>query len=176
MKLLFIQGGGEGTHDEWDHKLVASLEKHLDMSVTYPRMPTEDDPSYARWKPAIVAELEKLGDDAIVVGHSIGGTVLAHVLAETQRTVRTLVLVASPYIGKDGWPSDDVSERTDFGFPTTMRVLLFHGTDDDTAPVAHVQLYAKAIPHASVFVLEGRDHQLNDDLAEVARELRRTAQ
>ena len=24
-QILFIQGGGEGTHDEWDHKLVDSL-------------------------------------------------------------------------------------------------------------------------------------------------------
>ena len=24
-QILFIQGGGAGTHDEWDNKLVASL-------------------------------------------------------------------------------------------------------------------------------------------------------
>ena len=28
-QILFVQGGGEGTHDEWDNKLVDSLERNL---------------------------------------------------------------------------------------------------------------------------------------------------
>ncbi len=28
-QVLFIQGGGAGTHDEWDDKLVANLERNL---------------------------------------------------------------------------------------------------------------------------------------------------
>ena len=28
-RVLFVQGGGEGTHDEWDHKLVDSLMREL---------------------------------------------------------------------------------------------------------------------------------------------------
>jgi hypothetical protein len=39
--------------------------------------------------------------------------------------------------------------------------------------VAHVDLYKKSIPHAQVRKLEGRDHQLNDDLSEVAADIRR---
>jgi hypothetical protein len=44
-QILFVQGGGPRVHDEWDHKLVESLEQHLGTSVRYPRMPNEDDPS-----------------------------------------------------------------------------------------------------------------------------------
>ncbi len=48
-QLLFIQGAGAGTHDEWDDKLVASLREHLGpgWDIRYPRMPDEDEPSYA---------------------------------------------------------------------------------------------------------------------------------
>jgi Zinc-binding dehydrogenase len=48
-QVLFIQGGGEGTHEEWDNKLVESLERELgpDYAVCYPRMPPEADPKYA---------------------------------------------------------------------------------------------------------------------------------
>ena len=56
--------------------------------------------------------------------------------------------------------------------PQGVPVHLFHGLDDDTAPPAHADLYARAIPHAAVHRLPGRDHQLNDDLREVAREIR----
>ena len=54
-QVLFIQGAGEGTHDEWDDKLVDSLRAELGsgFDVRYPRMPAEDDPTAARWVPAI---------------------------------------------------------------------------------------------------------------------------
>lgn len=49
---------------------------------------------------------------------------------------------------------------------------LFHGTADETVPIAHVDLYKRAIPAATVTKLSGRDHQLNDDLSEVAAVIR----
>jgi pimeloyl-ACP methyl ester carboxylesterase len=51
-------------------------------------------------------------------------------------------------------------------------VHLFHCLDDDTAPPAHAELYAGAIPYARLHLLPGRDHQLGNDLGEVAREIR----
>jgi predicted alpha/beta hydrolase family esterase len=45
-------------------------------------MPNEADPTYARWKAALENELAKLHDGAIMVGHSIGGTILINVLGE----------------------------------------------------------------------------------------------
>lgn len=50
-----------------------------------------------------------------------------------------------------------------------MPVHLFHGLEDQTVPPEHADLYRRAIPHARVHLLHGRDHQLNDDLSEVAR-------
>ena len=62
MQVLFIQGAGDNVHDDWDSKLVASLERHLDQRVRYPRMPHEDDPQLATWQPVILRELESLHD------------------------------------------------------------------------------------------------------------------
>ena len=72
-QLLFVQGGGKGVHDEWDSKLVASLRQELgqDYEIHYPRMPSEDNPSYTRWKTALVKALATLPDGAILVGHSV---------------------------------------------------------------------------------------------------------
>jgi hypothetical protein len=73
-QVLFIQGGGaEGTHDEWDNKLAASLGRELgpDYEIRYPRMPNEADAKYARWKAALKKEFAKLNDGAFLVGHSI---------------------------------------------------------------------------------------------------------
>ena len=63
---------------------VASLERELGdgFEVRHPRMPDEDDPKYAKWKPAILREVDALDDGELVVGHSIGGTMLVNALAE----------------------------------------------------------------------------------------------
>lgn len=177
-QLLFIQGGGEGVHDEWDEKLVASLRQLLGdgYEVRYPRMPDEHDPSFAKWKPAIGREIAKLDDGAVLLGHSIGGTMLVHALAEQapERRLTAIILVAAPFIGKGGWPSDEIEAEADLGarLPDGVPVHLFHGSNDDTAPPEHAGLYAKAIPQAKVHRLAGRDHQLNNDLSDVAEVLR----
>ncbi len=58
-------------------------------------------------------------------------------------------------------------------WPQATPVYLYQGSKDDTAPCAHADLYKEAIPQAHVRKLEGRDHQLNDDLSEVAADIRR---
>ena len=67
-QILFVQGGGEGAHDEWDNKLVDSLRRNLgpDYEVRYPRMPNEADPIYAQWKAALADEIAALDDGAIL--------------------------------------------------------------------------------------------------------------
>ena len=77
-QVLFVQGGGEGVHDNLDGKLVASLNSELgpNYEIRYPRMPKEDDPSYGTWKAALEKELAALDDGAFLVGHSLGGTML----------------------------------------------------------------------------------------------------
>jgi hypothetical protein len=47
-----------------------------------------------------------------------------------------------------------------------------HGSEDSTAPLEHVRRYQRAIPRAVVRELAGRDHQLNNDLSEVAADIR----
>lgn len=178
-QLLFVQGGGgENAHDEWDSKLVESLERELgpDYEIRYPRMPDEDNPKFARWKAALRKELDKLDDEAVLVGHSIGATILVHSLAEEppERPPAGIFLVSMPFIGKDGWPSDDIKPEPDLGakLPAQSPVYLYQGSVDETVPGKHAELNAKAIPQAVVRKLSGRDHQLDNDMSEVAADIR----
>lgn len=173
-QLLFVQGGGARVHDEWDSKLVESLRRELGPSyeVRYPRMPNEDDPSYAAWSAALQKEFASLKDGAIVVGHSIGGTILINFLAEhaPQRELGAIFLIAAPFVGEGGWKPDDWQPQGELGrkIPGGVPVYVYHGLADDTAPPSHADLYAHAIPQAHVYRLPGRDHQLNNDLREIA--------
>lgn len=176
-QVLFVQGGGEGTYDDWDAKLVASLRRELGQGyeVLYPRMPREDDPSFARWKPALEGALESLAAGAVLVGHSIGATILLKLLAETQppRELLGIFSIAAPFVGEGGWAVDTLQLPMDLGarLPQSAPVHFFHGLADETAPPDHVELYARAVPQARAHRLPGRDHQLNDDLKEVAESI-----
>jgi predicted alpha/beta hydrolase family esterase len=176
--ILFIQGAGAGVHAEWDSKLVESLRRELGTryEIRYPRMPNEADPTLAAWRPVLVRELASLQRGDVVVGHSVGGSMLVEVLAESPPTAAldAIVLIAAPFIGDPGWESEEIEPRSDLAerLPAGVPVFLYHGTDDDDVPVAHVQLYADALPRAHVRRLPGRDHQLNNDLSEVARDIR----
>ncbi|MDB4915312.1 MAG: hypothetical protein JWM95_2956 [Gemmatimonadetes bacterium] len=173
-QLLFVQGGGPRVHDEWDGHLVESLSGALgpDYEVRYPRMPNEDDPSYDKWRATLEKEFTSLDDGAILVGHSVGGTILINALAEQppEREFGAIFLIAAPFVGDGGWQSDDLKSEGDLGgkLPRGVPIYLYHGLADDTAPPSHAELYARAIPWARLYRLPGRDHQLNNDLTEIA--------
>jgi predicted alpha/beta hydrolase family esterase len=177
-QVLFVQGAGENVHDGWDDKLAGGLGRELGAGYTvrYPRMPNESDPSYPAWKASLFSEFDSLQDGAIVVGHSVGGAILIHALAERQARLRLggLCLIAAPFIGEGGWQNTDIRPQTDFskGIPAGVPVFLYHGTEDETIPFAHVHLYAKSLPHAVVRICERSNHQLNNDMSQVARDIR----
>jgi pimeloyl-ACP methyl ester carboxylesterase len=180
-QLLFVQGGGAGAHDEWDARLVESLRRALGpgWEVRYPRMPREADPDFAGWSAALRAELARLDDGAIVVGHSVGGTILINALAEQPPALAlgAIILVAAPFVGEGGWPGGEGQDQREIGgkLPRGVPVYLFHGLADTTVPPSHAELYARAIPRARLCLLPGRDHQLGDDLREIAAAIRALA-
>lgn len=179
QQVLFVQGGGKRVHDEWDNKLVDNLERELgrEYVVRYPRMPHEADPNYPDWKAALKREFAGLADGAILIGHSIGGTILIRTLADDppKRTIGGIFLIAAPFVGDGGWLSDDIEPFSDLDarLPEHTPIYLYHGSKDQTAPSGHVELYAKSIPQAVVRRLAGRDHQLNNDMSDVAADIRR---
>lgn len=174
-QVLFIQGVGDGAYAE-DAQLVANLRAELgpNYGIRYPAMPNEGDPDDDAWGDVIAAELSDMGEDAILVGHSAGAATLSMFLAhrKLEQRVAGIFLVAAPFFGEGGWQVEGFVMPRDLGrrFPDAP-VFLYHGSEDETAPAAHLDLYARAIPHAVARRLEGRNHQLNDDMTEVARDI-----
>jgi pimeloyl-ACP methyl ester carboxylesterase len=171
-QVLFLQGGGAGVHDGWDSRLVAGLRSALGAgwTVRYPALPDEADPSLDAWGAAIRRWLDGLDDGAVVVGHSIGGTVLMAVLADDAPPHRlgAVVLVAAPFVGPGGWPGDALPAGLGERLLPATPVHVLHGLDDPVVPPEHAGLWARAIPHARLHLLPGRDHQLGDDAGPIA--------
>jgi pimeloyl-ACP methyl ester carboxylesterase len=51
-------------------------------------------------------------------------------------------------------------------------VFLYHSRDGEWVPYAHLALYAEKLPQATIHEFDGRGHQFDGDLSEVARDIK----
>jgi predicted alpha/beta hydrolase family esterase len=177
-RVLFVHGGGLGAYEE-DKKLAANLRYILGAAydLRYPKMPNEESPVYEAWKDQIAKELVALDDEVILVGHSLGASILLKYLSEekVEKPVAGLFLIAPPYWGTEDWGVDEYALQADFAskLPEELPVFFYHSRDDEWVPFAHLALYAEKLPQATIHEFDGRGHQFDDDLSEVARDVKR---
>jgi serine hydrolase len=176
--VLLIHGGGQEAYEE-DKKLAANLRDVLGAAyaVRYPEMPEADNPSYEAWKVQIANKLAALDGEVILVGHSLGGSILLKYLSEeeVEKPVVGIFLIAPPYWGTEDWEVSEYALRDSFAskLPKELPVFFYHSRDDEVVPFAHLALYAEKLAQATIHEFDGRGHQFNDDLSEVAQDIKR---
>jgi predicted alpha/beta hydrolase family esterase len=175
-QVLLVQGGSKGAY-EADRKLAESLRKELGpgYQVRYPEMPNEDEPDYQTWRAVILKEADDLGRGAILVGHSIGSSVLIKLMTDGGPTPSTagLFLASAPFWHDDDfWSWDEVALSGDAGrrYPSGVPLFFYRGEADDFIPKSHLDMYAKAFPQAVIRQVSG-DHQLGENMAPIARDI-----
>jgi uncharacterized protein len=175
-QVLFIQGAGKGAYEE-DEKLAASLQDALgtEYQVLYPRMPNEESPEDEAWITQISKELAALDGKVILVGHSVGGAVLLKYLLKENvgKPIAGIFLISIPYWGPEGEEDDEYILHEGFAsqLPKGVPIFLYHSRDDEIVPFAHLEMYAEKIPQATIRKFDGRGHQFNNDLSDVAADI-----
>ena len=176
-QVLFVQGGGEGAYQE-DEILAENLREVLGAAfdVRYPKMPDEASPDSEAWKVTIARELAALDGEVVLVGHSVGAFVLLKYLSEdaVEKPIAGLFLIAAPFVGTEGWQIEEDALPEDFAskLPEGLPVFLYHSRDDEWVPFTHLALYAEKLPQATIHEFDGRGHQFDGDLSEVARDIK----
>ena len=175
-QVLFIQGGGDNGY-EADTKLVASLQEQLGVTyqVHYPRMVADNDAPDFGWGKQIEHEIAAIKGDVILVGHSVGASILLKYLSENKidHPIGGIFLISTPYWGYENWQMESLTLREDFAeaLPKEVPIFLYHSRDDEEVSVAHVNKYAKKLPQATVHKITSGGHQLGNDLSPVARDI-----
>lgn len=177
-QVLFIHSAGpQGIH-QGSSGLIAHLQEQLGEAyyVISPGMPENLD--CALWKAQIASEIEALDEELLLIGHSLGGSVLLKYLSEEgcKRTVSGLFLVAAPYWGKDDdWQHEEYTLSKSFAakLPHISKLILYHSRHDPIVPFAHAQHYAKQLPQAVTRAYEGDDHYFGEGLPELADDIKR---
>ena len=135
--VTFFHGGGTEADYEADAKLVDSLQLKLGPGylIRYPLLPNDGTSDLGRRK-QISAEISASHDDVIVVGHSLGASMVLACLSEMKidKKVAAIFLLATPFwSGDEDWVeafklqpdfANNLSENTPY---------IYHGRDYDSA-------------------------------------------
>jgi predicted alpha/beta hydrolase family esterase len=147
--------------------------------VLYPQMPNEEDPEDEPWIAQISKELASVDDKVILVGHSAGGAVLLKYLLKepVYQPVAGVFLISIPFWGPEDEEADTYTLREGFAshLPKGVPIFLYHSRDDEWVPFTHLAMYAGRIPQATIREFDGRGHQFNNDLSEVAADITRAS-
>lgn len=176
-QVLFIHSAGPQGPNQGSRGLIAHLQEQLGevYHILSPGMP---DPDYIPWKTQIANEIKAWDGEVLLIGHSLGGSVLLKYLSEEdcQLTVSGLFLIAAPYWGKDDdWRSEDFRLPDSFAtmLPRISSLYLYHSRHDPVVPFAHAQHYAKQLPQAVTREYEGDDHYFCEGLPELVDDIKR---
>lgn len=175
QSVYFVHGAGDPRQPLGSGHLSDHLQRELGdaYDVMAPTMPQPDDPHYQPWRDQIAADLAGIEGEPILVGHSLGGSLLLKYLAEGahQRPIRALFLVSVPYWGAD-FPEyalpDDFAER----LPPTP-IVMYHSRDDPEIPFTHLRRYQEHLPAATSRAIEGSEHSFTQGLPQLVEDIRR---
>ena len=170
-QIFFAHSGGpQGKPGRGSFDFVQRLREELEpeYSIHHPIIKVPDAPTYEMWETMLDRELCGLYGDVLLIGHSLGGSVLAKYLSEKSCRFQSagLFLVAAPWWGHDGWNAEEFTLRSDLSkhLPRIPDIHLYHSLDDAVVPFSHVKLYQKMFPDAFLHELEGSDHVFADGL------------
>lgn len=180
-QVLFIHSAGPQGEQEGSSGLLQYLKQQLDaeFQVIAPKMPHPEDPHYLPWKHVLKKEIESLNDGAIVVTHSLGGSVLFKFLSEQapRKSFAKIIAVAAPYWEINSqWAVEEFLLEKDFGshIEPLPEVVLFHSAGDPIVPFSHSQKYSEKLSNATLRKLPGNDHLFPNGISGLVSEIRKT--
>ena len=175
--ILFIQGGGNGGY-EADAKLVKSLQTSLGIGykVHYPQMQSDETVPDFGWLKQIGKEIAAIKNEVILVGHSLGASMLLKYLSENKikKKIAGIFLISTPFwSGDEDWVQG-LKLQEDFAdkLPKNVPIFLYHCRDDEEAPFDHLSLYSKKLLQSTVNKIASGGHQLGNDLTIIANEIK----
>ena len=177
-QILFAHSGGaQGNPGEGSFDLITSLSKQLSNGYQL-QCPIIDDPEaplYKMWKKLFSTEFKTIKQPVILVGHSLGGSMLLKYLSEENPkiVISALFLVATPLWGKNGWNVEDfvLQENFEVKLKHITKVYLYHCKNDAIVPFRHLNFYKAAFPHSIIRVLNGTDHAFATGLPELVSDI-----
>lgn len=179
-QILFAHSGGpQNAPGKGSYDLVAYLKSELGDSyhILFPLIEDPKAPTYAMWKAMFDAQFAALTQPVILIGHSLGGSMLIKYLSEERpgNSIAGLYLIAIPQWGHDGWDMADFALRAHFetALPHLGPVFFYHGIHDPVVPFGHLSFYKRYFATAVFREPNLSDHAFAQGLPQLADDLKR---
>jgi predicted alpha/beta hydrolase family esterase len=137
-------------------------------------LPTEEVPDFGRPK-QIGQEISEAAEEIILVGHSLGASMLLKYLSENEvrKSIAGIFLISTPFWkGDEDWV-DALKLQPGFEEKLNKKTPLFfyHCRDDEEVPFDQLAVYKQKIPWATFREIAVGGHQVNNDLTLVATDI-----
>lgn len=144
--------------------------------VLNPQMPNSQNARYAEWKIWFEKLILLLEDDAVLVGHSLGGIFLAKYLSENEypKKIKATFLVASPYNTENEHPLVDFIISKDLSLLEKQggEIHIYHSKDDQIVPYTNFLSYKESLPNAQVHIFEDQGHFHQESFPELIEDIK----
>src|SRR5690606_8692022 len=117
------------------------------------------------WRLGLDTALRDIRGDVILIGHSLGGSVLLKHLSEEALHARVTAVfsVSAPFWGGDkDWHDEEFTLSDSFvhRLPTSAQLWFYHAKDDPIVPFSRLLLYAEKLSQATIRTLDGDDQTI----------------
>jgi len=177
-QVLFIHGAGDEGYKA-DALLATALQNELGAAykVHFPEMPQDETESFfgSQWPKRIGEEIASLKGDVILVGHSLGASMLLKYLSENKvkKKIPGVFLLVPPFwSGDDHWVQP-LKLRDDFqhNLPKDIPIFFYQCRDDEEVPFSQFNRYKRLVQGATFREIKSGGHQFNNDLSIVATDI-----
>ena len=177
--VLFIHGAGDGGY-EADAMLAASLRKELGAAykVHFPKMSQDETESFfgSQWRKQIGKEISSIKGEVILVGHSLGASMLLKYLSENKikKQIAAVFLAAPPFWNGDEDWVQPLKLRKGFqnDLPKAVPIFFYQCKDDEEVPSNQFNRYKRTVQGATFREIKSGGHQFNNDLSIVATDIK----
>lgn len=179
-RILFIHSAGDQGPGEGSSRFLARLRDAMgtDTEIVAPLMPKPDSPEADTWVDATRTHLAEMSGPFVLLGHSLGGSIILKCLAQSgvPGGVSGVVTVAAPFWGAQGWEYDAFALPANAGKALqALPVTMLFGDADETVSTDHLELYRQAIPTAAGRMIAGDHEFASGDIDAVADAIRTAA-
>jgi predicted alpha/beta hydrolase family esterase len=162
-------GEGKGSYD-----LVKYLRSKLsgEYRILFPKIKKPGAPAYAKFKEMFSASFKNISSPVILIGHSLGASMLLKFLSEEKPgiSVAALFLVSTPH-----WKSNMKEFELKDNFQNNLKdipaIFLYHSKNDEEAPIESLAFYEKAFKTATVHKLPGKEHTFSKGLPKLVADI-----
>lgn len=154
---------------DWKNELQRQLWD--DFLVYAPQMPNKQNAKYKEWKIVFEKIVDKLDNNFILIGHSLGAMFIVKYLSEhtINKTIKKTLLLATPFDNADTDQLVWFQRKSNLKHLEKQagKLFFYHSEDDFAVPFEHVMKYKKALPRANFRLMKDRNHFLQEEVPEL---------